>query len=117
LRQSQRQPAILEGESPEDLQKTRASATGCPGVAASSPIPLLTLWSRERERAAGWRRGCGFVIARSLGREIVGSKDRSISKSFDLKIMNRQLALANAALLARESGSVVGLKRSSAAMR
>jgi hypothetical protein len=52
-----------------------------------------------------------------LGREIVGSKDRSISKSFDLKIMNRQLALANAALLARESGSVVGLKRSSAAMR
>jgi hypothetical protein len=52
LRQSQRQPVILEGELPGGTQKTRAGATGCPGVAASSPILLL-----GADRAAGQPRG------------------------------------------------------------
>jgi len=42
LRQSQRKPAILEGELPE-APETRASAIGCLGIAASSPTRSLEL--------------------------------------------------------------------------
>jgi hypothetical protein len=38
---SWQQPAILEGESPGTTSEMRASAAGCPGVAASSPIPAV----------------------------------------------------------------------------
>jgi len=73
LRQSQRQPVILEGELPGGEPRERVSATGCPGVAASSPILL-----HGADRAAGqpWR---------------LQIRDREVS--------DPQLALANAALL------------------
>jgi len=47
----QRQPAILEGELLGNIPEMRVSAAGCPGIAASSPIPLI-----EQERAAGHHR-------------------------------------------------------------
>src|ERR1019366_717441 len=71
------------------FQKTRASATGCPGIAASSPTCSL-LFEREQD---GPLATAGLPVR---GREIA----------------NGQLALANVALVARESGSAVGPKRS-----
>jgi len=56
---SQRQPVILEGELPGGIQKTRASATGCPAL--RPPPPFCSL---ERDRAAGQPHGCRLVIAR-----------------------------------------------------
>ena len=40
LRQSQWQPVIPRADSPREHPETRDSATGCPGVAASSPVLL-----------------------------------------------------------------------------
>lgn len=73
---------ILESELPGGTQKTRASATGCPGVAASSPTVLF-----------GARTAAGQRLR-------VQIRDR--------KMTDRRRALADAAL----DSSAVGLKRS-----
>jgi hypothetical protein len=80
---------------PGDTSETRASATGCPGVAAS-PSCLLSFCSF----GAGHR-------ARNKGRW-----PPQRLRLCHRRMMNGQLALATVAVLVRKSAGVAGLKRS-----
>jgi len=86
LRQSQRQPAILEGESPGDTPENARKRDWLPGRCGLLPHLLVALRSREQD---GPLATAGLPV-----------RDREMT--------NGQLALANAALL----WSAVGLKRS-----
>jgi len=96
LRQSQRQPAILEGESLADTPESARKRDWLPGRCGLLPLLLFAVKGTEQEQGL-WRS------------QWLRIRDR--------KIANRQLASANAARLARKGGAAVGLKRSSAAMR
>jgi len=85
LRQSQRQPVILEGELPGEIHKTCASANWIPR-ALRPPSPNL-LFGAGQDR---------WPLRRLMAR--------------DRRMTNRQLASAKAAL--GISSSAVGLKRS-----
>jgi hypothetical protein len=92
LRQSQWQPAILEGESPGDIPDNARKRDWLPGQCGLLPRPAL----------AHFEQGAG--------------KDRWPPQRLrvcDRKMTNRQLALANAAVLS----SAAGLKRHSAVTR
>ena len=61
LRQSQRQPVILESGSPGETSRDAQQRDWLPGRCGLLPC----LYSSEQDRAAGHRKGCRFGIARS----------------------------------------------------